>query len=111
MIGFSAISSVSYSDTFSSQDNVQRIARLPSLARESSQDSSSGSAGDDEATQLQAKMLEAQIEALQQQLSGLQGKRAQSAYSAGSEGQAESETPPADGINRPTASNQINVYV
>ncbi|MDX5630196.1 MULTISPECIES: FlxA-like family protein [unclassified Brenneria] len=111
MVTLNAISSVPSGAALSSQDNVQRIARLPALSRESSDQRSSGNAGEDEAMQLQAKMLQAQIESLQQQLDGLQSGRDRSAYHAGSDAQSGSETPPADGINRPTAANRVNVYI
>lgn len=110
MIGLNAISSVSSGATFSSQDSVQRIARLPALAKESGQ-GSSGRADDDDSAQFHAQMLQAEIESLQQQLDGLQNRRDSSANYARNEAQSERETPPADGINRPTANHKINVYI
>ncbi|MBJ7220839.1 MULTISPECIES: hypothetical protein [unclassified Brenneria] len=81
---------------------------MQQLGGQANQEASSGTTEDNEASQLKAKMLEAQIETLQQQLSSLQSRRGQpTGYDSG----ADVISPVADGINRPTATNQVNVYV
>ncbi|PWC10749.1 hypothetical protein [Brenneria corticis] len=103
----STFSSVPY-NPINSHDYVQRIARAQSLAGQDNQDASAGTSEDNEASRLAAKMLEAQIETLRQQLSTLQSRRGQA---TGYDSAADIISPAADGINRPTATNQINVYV
>lgn len=117
MSSISAVSATGSSSGGNSQSYAQKINQLTQqLEKLTEQLKNVSSSGDSETAQTQSQMLQAQIQVIEAQIAQLQAQQAQeSAQVQPSVEETDSDesslSAQADGVNRPTEENQINVYV